>query len=289
MHPYGVRDVERLLRVPRATLRALVAAGFVTPARGPRNSWRFSFQDLIVLRTAQALADAHVPQRRITKSVRELRRHLPDSMPLSGLSIGAVADRVVVREGRSRWQADSGQYLLEFEGDPADGSLTVIERKSPDKGQARDKGARGQAEAKPPAPGRDWFAEALELEDVDAEAAVGAYRNAIAADPANLDARINLGLLLHGAGRLAEAGRVYSDALQACGPDAVLFFNLGVLLEDMQSLADAERAYRAAISTDPRLADGHYNLALLCRRLGKPREAIRHMSQYRRLTRSTPG
>ena len=27
------------------------------PARGPRNAWRFSFQDLIVLRTAQALAD----------------------------------------------------------------------------------------------------------------------------------------------------------------------------------------------------------------------------------------
>jgi DNA-binding transcriptional MerR regulator len=128
MHPYGVRDVERLLRVPRATIRALVEAGFVTPERGPRNSWRFSFQDLIVLRTAQALADAKVPQRRITKSVRELRRHLPDTMPLSGLSIGAVADKVVVREGRTRWQADSGQYLLAFEGDPADGSLTVIER-----------------------------------------------------------------------------------------------------------------------------------------------------------------
>jgi len=70
-HPYGARDVERLLRLPRATLRALVAAGFVTPARGPRNAWRFSFQDLIVLRTAQALADAHVPQRRIIKSVRD--------------------------------------------------------------------------------------------------------------------------------------------------------------------------------------------------------------------------
>jgi DNA-binding transcriptional MerR regulator len=127
MHRYGVRDVERLLRLPRSTIRALIAAGFVTPERGPRNTWRFSFQDLIVLRTAQALADANVPQRRITKSVKELRRHLPDSMPLSGLSIGAVADRVVVKEGGSRWQADSGQYLLEFEGDPADGSLSVIE------------------------------------------------------------------------------------------------------------------------------------------------------------------
>src|SRR5437763_15863035 len=99
----------------------LVEAGFVSPARGPRNAWLFSFRDLIVLRTAQALAAAKVPARRITRSVRQLRRHLPESMPLSGLSICAVADRVVVREGGRRWQADSGQYLLGFEVDPASG------------------------------------------------------------------------------------------------------------------------------------------------------------------------
>jgi len=40
---YGVRDVEKLLRLPRRTLRALVAAGFVTPTRGARNAWLFSF------------------------------------------------------------------------------------------------------------------------------------------------------------------------------------------------------------------------------------------------------
>src|SRR5260221_723034 len=130
MDSNAVRDVEKLLRLPRRTIPTLIAAGFVPPTPGPRNAWRFSFQDLIVLPTAQALADAPVPHRRITKSVKELRRHLPESMPLSGLSIGAVADRVVVKGGASRWQAESGQYLLEFEGDPADGSLSVIERAS---------------------------------------------------------------------------------------------------------------------------------------------------------------
>ena len=85
MHEYGVRDVEKLLRLPRSTIRSLIDAGFVSPARGPRNAWLFSFQDLIVLRTARALAVANVPRKRITKSIRELRRHLPESMPLSGL------------------------------------------------------------------------------------------------------------------------------------------------------------------------------------------------------------
>src|SRR5918999_4606914 len=120
---FGVREVEKLLRLPRRTIHGLIRAGFVSPSRGPRQASLFSFQDLIVLRTAQALAAANIPAKRITRSLRELRRHLPDAMPLSGLSICAVADRVVVKEGTSRWQAESGQYLLVFEGDPAAGAL----------------------------------------------------------------------------------------------------------------------------------------------------------------------
>jgi len=119
MHPYGAGDIERLLNLSKGTLRALVNAGFVSPSRGPRHTWRFSFQDLIVLRTAQALVEANVPRRRITRSLKQLREYLPEAMPLSGLSIGAVGERVVVREGAARWQADTGQYLLAFEGDPA--------------------------------------------------------------------------------------------------------------------------------------------------------------------------
>ena len=71
MHQYGVHDVERLLRLPRSTIRSLVNAGFVSPARGPRKSYLFSFQDLIVLRTAQALAAAkRSEERRVGKECR---------------------------------------------------------------------------------------------------------------------------------------------------------------------------------------------------------------------------
>ncbi len=246
MHRYGVRDVEKLLHLPRSTIRALIAAGFVSPARGPRSAWLFSFQDLIVLRTAQALAEAKVPQRRITKSVRELRRHLPDAMPLSGLSICAVADRVVVKEGGGRWQADSGQYLLEFEGDPADGSLSVIERNT-------------AAEARTSAP--EWFDKAVALEKEDTEAALAAYEQAIA----------------------SKAEQVYRDAVRTCGSDPVLLYNLGVLLDDMERKAEAMEAYEAALRGDPGLADCHYNLALLYERLKRPKDAIRHMARYRAL------
>jgi len=269
MHQYGVHDVERLLRLPRSTIRSLVNAGFVSPARGPRKSYLFSFQDLIVLRTAQALAAAKVPPRRITKSLRELRRHLPDAMPLSGLAIGAVGDRVVVSEGASRWQAESGQYLLAFDGDPADGSLSVVER--------NDAGAAASAE--------DWFERGCTLEGRDSAAAREAYGRALDADPMHLAARINLGRLLHEAGRLADAERVYREAISACGSDPLLLYNLGVLLEDLGRRSEAMEAYERALHRDPRLADCHYNLALLCKTLGKPRHAIRHMAQYRRLVK----
>jgi tetratricopeptide (TPR) repeat protein len=271
MHQYGVRDVEKLLGLPRSTIRALIAAGFVSPARGPRNAWLFSFQDLIVLRTAQALALAKVPHRRITKSLKELRRHLPESMPLSGLRIGAVADRVVVSEGSKRWQAESGQYLLGFEGDPAAGSLSVIDR-------SRERPARND----------DWFDQAVALERDDIEAAIHAYERAIAADPAHQDALINLGRLLHEAGRLAEAERAYRDAAQAGTDDPILLFNLGVLLDDMNRKSEAVTAYEAALNIDADFADCHYNLALLFEQLERPQEAIRHMSSYRRLVGSGP-
>ena len=264
MHTYGVRDVEKLLRLNRGTVRALIDAGFVAPQRGPRNALRFSFQDLIVLRTAQTLAAANIPRRRIVRSLKELRGRLPEQMPLSGLSIGALADRVVVREGGAQWQADSGQYLLAFEGDPARGALRVIES------------AAATAAAD--------IARSLALESDDPEAAAQGYARAIAADPTRMDARINLGRLLHELERFDEAERVYRAAIASGPGDALLHFNLGVLLEDAGRKPDALQAYAAALEQDPRFADAHYNLALLYEELEQPRPALRHMAQYRRLT-----
>ncbi|MFP5305243.1 MAG: tetratricopeptide repeat protein [Gammaproteobacteria bacterium] len=272
MHQYGVRDVEKLLRLPRSTIRSLIAAGFISPARGPRGSLRFSFQDMIVLRTAQTLADAKVPPRRITRSLKELRQQLPDAMPLSGLSIGAVGEHVVVRDGSGQRHADSGQYLLAFEGDPQTGDLRVIERR-PAAPQTQDEATDVQ----------DWLDQAAALEAEDVDASVALYRKAIEADPECFEAQVNLGRLLHEAGRLAEAEAVYRDALRRWDADPLLSYNLGVLLEDRGCLAEAAACYEAALRGDPELADAYYNLALLCRKLDRPHEAIRHMSQYRRL------
>src|ERR1700761_9273468 len=131
MPSYTVQDVGRVLRLKRSTIRSLVDAGFVNPERGARREYRFSFQDMIVMRTARALIDAKVPRKRIRHSLLDLRGHLPDTMPLSGLSICAVGDRVVVRDGQHRWQADTGQYLLGLDVTQQGGILQMTERVRP--------------------------------------------------------------------------------------------------------------------------------------------------------------
>lgn len=274
MHSYSVRDVERVLRLSRSTIRGLISVGFVKPARGARRQYQFSFQDLIVLRAARALIQARIPRKRIRRSLEDLRQHLPATMPLSGLSICAVGDRVVVRDGVNRWQADDGQYLLGLDVTIEGGTLHLVEHPEPATSVAT------------PVAEEDWFEHGLELEGSDPKAALDAYARAVKADPENVAAWINRGRLLHEMGKMRDAENAYRSAIEACGHEPVLMFNFGVLLEDLGRTAAAVEAYQAAIGEDPNLADGHYNLARLYEVLGKPQHAIRHLGQYRRLVSS---
>ena len=265
-HRYPLREVERLLGMSRTVILGLVRSGFVQPARGARRAYLFSFQDLLTLRAARALAAANLPPRRIARSLRALRRQLPEAVPFSGLRIRAVGDRVVVQEGGRRWQADSGQYLLALDVSVRAGELEVL---------AREPAHGEDAEA--------WFNRGWELEPSAEREAREAYEQALRIDPAHAGARTNLGRLLHEGGRLADAEAIYREGLQHSPGDALLLFNLGVLLEDGGRRVEAEAAYRAALRAQPAFADCHYNLSLLCEAAGNSLGAIRHLREYRRL------
>jgi hypothetical protein len=277
-----MRDVERVLQLPRSTLQGLVRLGFVRPARGARRQFLFSFQDLIILRAARALMQANIPQRRIRSSLGQLRERLPEAVPLSGLAICAVGDRVVVREGANHWQADDGQYLLGFEVSVQNGLLRMIEHKQ-ERAAAPARGRTAAPEVVATAGTDDWFTEGARLESIDPAAALAAYAHAAEADPDSSAAWTNWGRLLHETGKPRAAEKVYRDALAHCGADSLLLFNLGVALEDMGDNEAALAAYHAAISEDPNFADCHYNLARLYESAGKTQHAIRHLGQYRRL------
>ncbi len=92
MKSYSTTDVARLLGLSAGQVRSLARAGVLSPDRGPRGALRFSFQDLVLLRTEQ----------------------LPRGRSLSEARITAEGDRVVVRDEQTAWQPDSGQVLLDF-------------------------------------------------------------------------------------------------------------------------------------------------------------------------------
>src|SRR5438034_984837 len=160
MKGYTSRDVARLLGLTVAQVRGFARDGFLTPpsrpGRGTRRKLQFSFQDLVILRTAKALVAARIPTRRIRHALKQ--------------------------------------------------------------------------------------------------------------------------------GMIEEAERHYRLALRESPDHTTAAFNLGIALEDLNHPGDAIEAYRRALSTDPRLADAHYNVARLYEKVGKKAAALRHLSIYRRLT-----
>lgn len=264
---YSLQDVARLLGLSRSMIRALIDAGYVSPLRGPRREYRFSFRDLVVLRTAQALVRAKLPAARILRSLRRLRTQLPPEVPMSGLRVEAVGAAVVVRDGAMQWQPDDGQYLLRFQVEGSAGRVAFLD-----------------APGEPVASAQALFERALTLEPSHPDHACALYRQVIAIDPSLTAAHTNLGRLLHERKRLAEAEAAYRAGL-AHGADETLLFNLALLLEDAARPNEAAEMYRAALASNPDLAQAHYNLALLCEAAGQAQEAIRHLAAYRRLSK----
>ena len=283
MHAYDAKDLERLFGLPASAVRALARAGNINPVRRG-SKLHYSFHDLVVLRTASALRAANISPQRINKTLKELRSALPADSALNQLSLTALGNRIAIREGQTLRESDSGQYALALEIVEEKGRLHVIARD--DSATRQDSAARQDAAARPEAPpatgpsADDLYAKGIQLEEIDPQAARKSYEAALAADPNHLEARINLGRLLHLDGRLAEAEQVYRFGGKA---EPFLVFNLAVLLEDLGREPEAIVAYREALALDPQFADAHFNLARLYERARDAKASLRHLLAYRRM------
>src|SRR6266568_4918251 len=257
MKGYTSRDVAKVLGLTVAQVRGFARDGFLTPGRGSRGELLFSFQDLVILRTAKGLVAARIPTRRIRRALRRLRSELPRGRSLAELRITAEDDRIVVSDGESTWSPESDQMQIDFAISDLATRAAPMARRT----------ARAARLVEQDLSAEDWYELGLELEVA-----------------AHAEAHVNLGRLLHEQGLVEEAERHYRLALRESPEHATAAFNLGIALEDLGRPADAIDAYRAALATDPRLADAHYNVARLYERVGKKAAALRHLSIYRRLT-----
>jgi tetratricopeptide (TPR) repeat protein len=286
MSGYTAQDVARMLGLPPGRLRAYLRSGVLSPNRGERGELRFSFQDLLLLRTAEGLVRDRVPPRRVRQALQQLRARLPDAQPLTGVQLGAEGTRVVVRDGSARWRVESGQVLLDFDRRPALADAEV---------QLRPLSALPvprPAETAPTPPTdvvpltiEELYEIGCDLEETDPAHAEASYKQVLARAPHHADAHINVGRLLHERADLPGAEGHYRQALAHRPDDPTATFNLGVALEDLGRVPEALDAYERAISLNTQNADAHYNAARLYEKGGDYGASLRHLRAYRDLTR----
>jgi tetratricopeptide (TPR) repeat protein len=237
---------------------------------------QFSFQDIVLLRTAQGLLKSERNPRRVWRAMRTLGKQLQGGRPLSAVKMRLQGSDVLVSASNTTWNPESGQTLFDFsrQRTPASSADSVarLERRST---------ARVAQVAKT---ADDWFELGIALERVgatlDAEAA---YRSAFEIDRDHVDSRINLGRLRHAAQALDEAESLYGQAIALNPTHAVAHFNLGVVLEDRGAMQEAMAMYKSALECDPQVAEAHFNLARLYEHCGDQRAALRHLSSFKRL------
>ncbi len=138
-----------------------------------------------------------------------------------------------------------------------------------------------------------------------------------------IDQQVSMAMQLHQSGRLADAERLYTEALQRQPrhPDALHFLgvlhhqkgdnqtaaslirkailahpryadahnNLGTVLQETGDQAGAEKAFRAAVKIDPNMAEAHYNLGNVLLEGGHPEAAVDAFGKALSLAPNHPG
>lgn len=274
MREYSTREVTDLTGLPEDLIRRWARARLIAPNKDLQGRWRYSFQDLALLRTAGKLLKARLSLNRITRTLRTIRKQLPSGRPLSAVRILVTGQRVVVRDRLASWEPVSRQGTLDFD---------VQKLSQP---VAPHIPRRSRAELKKAASAEGLYQAALDLELAGrGREARDAYEEALERDPELVSARINLGRLMHAENRVTEAEVLYRSALAQNPKSALAAFNLGVALEDQGAADAAVEAYEQALAIEPSYADAHFNLSRLLEAKGDARGALRHLNTFRRLLR----
>jgi tetratricopeptide (TPR) repeat protein len=216
----------------------------------------------------------------VRRELARIQLALPSGMSIAELTIEARGGEVYVRGGSEELREPHGQLALPFElATPVPPVPTGELRELPRPPDAP------VPIAVAPATAEQWLTRALQLEDRDPVAAIDAYRRSLRLRPECTEAWINLGRMFAESGDPEAARDCFRSALELDPGDATAYYNLGVIAQDGGKEEEAIGCYRRALELDPRLAEAHYNLATLFDQSGDSRAAIRHINEYRKLTR----
>lgn len=272
---YSTREAAEVVGLPESAIRGCVRAGFIAPD-DTSVPVKLTFRDLRILSVVKALVAGGIPLRRVHRQLSLLQKRLPRQVSLAELSLAAHGGNVVVREQSRTWRADTGQMVFSFEGDESWGEVHAMP-------------LRREATGPEPVMGmspEEWFERGMQLEEVDTSQAIDAYERSLRLRRDSSETWINLGRLHAESGRVERATECFHQALALDPADATALYNLGVVSQDAGKDEEAISYYERALESEPSLAEAHYNLATIFDRNGDARSAIRHINEYRKLTRS---
>lgn len=268
MGGYTTREAADLVGLTRDQVRRYVMREVIEPTRGLRDEYRFSFQDVVLLRTAKGLGDAEVSVRKTIGLLRKLKHELREIQSLSSVRIFADGNNVVVRDDEAVWNVESGQGHLDFTVGELIGDIASLGKQKPFKGpDLYDLNSD------------DWYNLALDLEEMDPHKAPEAYARSIALNPRNADAHVNLGRLFQLKSDLKRAKRHYQLALSAVPSHQLASYNMGTVFDELDEIETAVKYYCRAVG----VPDAHYNLARIYELSGDEISSRRHLKKYRRM------
>jgi tetratricopeptide (TPR) repeat protein len=251
MKTYRPEQLAAHARLPESVVEQLAIHGLLDPRDG-----RFGFRDLAAARQIGELLASGVSLSTISRSLREVRKWLPEAGLANLRLTPKSADAVLVRQLGGLTDG-RGQFVLPV-GEPAD---------NPDL----------------------LFEEAQAAEDAgDLERAERLYRRVANIDPADAAAPFNLANLERRLGRAVEAEAAYRKAVRCDPRFAEAWYNLADLLDDAGRADDAVACLTRALDAQPDYADAVFNLAGLLQRLGRHGEAADGWRRYLALDGDSP-
>jgi tetratricopeptide (TPR) repeat protein len=248
---YTQRQLAALSKLPDDVVEQLAMFGLIEARQG-----LFGFRDLAAARQVAHLLGSGTPLSVITKSLRDIRKWLPDAR-LSNLRLfPQSSDRVLVEQVKGRTDS-KGQFVLDVT-EPEDTADAA-------------------------------FAQARSAEEAgDAATAEAQYRRVMKLDPSDPAAGLNLGNLLREQNRMVEAEAAYRSAVKADPRFAPAWHNLADLLDDGGRLAEAVDCEERALDADPGYTDAVFNMALFLQRLERHAQAAPMWRRYLEIDRESP-
>src|SRR5277367_2059900 len=254
---FSTRTAARILAVTPERIRYWVKRNLVRPLNSGGRKYRFAFNDLLEMRLAKELLGTRQHIDPIQRCLERVRTLVDPERSVTSLKLVNDEGRIVVRDGPSLIECETGQLIFDFERTYQPGKVE---------------------DGFGPARVRERFEEARRVADEDPLKALTIY-----SEPGNFEAHLRLATLLEREGDLAGALRHLLGAATIVPASADVHLKLGLLYRKKDELQNALRSFLRTLECDPANVEAHRNAAEVYEAMGRKRDSQRHLSAIHRL------